>query len=115
MTSNQITTALAKLYEENKHRIVFWDDPAREFVDFVAKLEIAGVRLVHLARESALEIKKRIELDDLEGGVATDVAPTSRETSILTCFRRIGGEKRGICGAECRLGNPILFTVGGWG
>jgi len=67
MTFDQITTALTKLYAENGHRIVLWNDPEREFVDFVAKLELAGVSRVHLDQESALEIKKRIELDDPTG------------------------------------------------
>lgn len=67
MTSDQITSALAKLYQENGRRIVFWNDPDREFADFVANLEIAGVNLIHLDGCAALEIKKRIELDDPAG------------------------------------------------
>ena len=67
MTSDQITSALTKLFDQDGHRIVFWNDADREFSDFVAGLEISGVHLVHLDEESALEIKKRMELDDPAG------------------------------------------------
>lgn len=67
MTFDQITTALTRLYTENGHRLVLWNDPDREFADFVAKLELDGIHQVHLDEESALEIKKRIDLDDPAG------------------------------------------------
>jgi uncharacterized protein (TIGR02687 family) len=67
MTSDQITTALARLYTENGHRIVFWNDPDREFTDFVAKLSLDGISLVYLDEASAFQVKKRLELDDPTG------------------------------------------------
>ncbi|MDB6071094.1 MAG: hypothetical protein JWL81_2265 [Verrucomicrobiales bacterium] len=67
MTSDQITTALAKLYTDGGHRIVLWNDPDQEFTDFARKLALDGVTVVYLEEESALEIKKRLELDDPSG------------------------------------------------
>jgi uncharacterized protein (TIGR02687 family) len=64
MTSDQITSALAKLFLKDGHRIVLWNDPDREFTDFVRELEIDGVVIVHLDGESTLQIKKRVELDE---------------------------------------------------
>jgi uncharacterized protein (TIGR02687 family) len=67
MTSDQITTALERLYTENGYRIVFWNDPDREFSDFVGSMELAGVTLIRLDGESALKVKKELEFDDPSG------------------------------------------------
>jgi len=67
MTSDQIATALDRLYTEAGHRIVIWNDPEQEFPDFVEKLSLPGVTILHLERESALQVKKRLELDDRAG------------------------------------------------
>ena len=67
MTSDQITTALAKLYTENGHRIVIWNDPEQEFPDFVEKLVLDGVTIIPLDGESSFQIKKRLEMDDPSG------------------------------------------------
>lgn len=60
MTSDQIATALDRLYTEAGHRIVIWNDPEREFPEFVEKLTLAGVTILHLDQESALQVKKRL-------------------------------------------------------
>ena len=67
MTSDQIATALDRLYTEAGHRIVIWNDPEQEFPDFVEKLTLPEVTVLHLDRESALQVKKRLELDDRAG------------------------------------------------
>ena len=67
MTSDQIATALDRLYTEAGHRIVIWNDPDQEFPDFVEKLVLPEVTILHLDRESALQVKKRLELDDRAG------------------------------------------------
>ena len=67
MTSDQIATALDRLYTEAGHRIVIWNDPDQEFPDFVEKLSLSGVTILHLDRESSLQVKKRLELDDRAG------------------------------------------------
>jgi uncharacterized protein (TIGR02687 family) len=67
MTSDQIATALDRLYTEAGHRIVIWNDPEQEFPDFVEKLVLPGVTILHLDRESSLQVKKRLEIDDRDG------------------------------------------------
>ena len=67
MTSDQISTALDRLFTEAGHRIVIWNDPDQEFPDFVEKLVLPEVTILHLDRESALQVKKRLELDDRTG------------------------------------------------
>ncbi len=67
MTSDQITTVLDRLYTESGHRIVLWNDPDQEFADFVDKLALDGVTVLHTDRESTLQVKKRLELDDRTG------------------------------------------------
>ncbi len=40
---DQITTALERLFHEEGHRIVFWNDPDREFQTTLRLLDIDGV------------------------------------------------------------------------
>ena len=35
MNNSQIENALARLFDEEGHRIVFWNDPDQEFVNLV--------------------------------------------------------------------------------
>lgn len=37
MTSDQITSVLAKLFEQDGYRIVFWNEAGQEFGDFTSK------------------------------------------------------------------------------
>lgn len=37
MTSDQITSALTKIFEQDGRRIVFWNDADQEFGDFTSK------------------------------------------------------------------------------
>ena len=67
MTSDQITSVLDRLYTGDGHRIVMWNDPDQEFTDFVDKLALEGVTVLHTDRESTLQVKKRLELDDRSG------------------------------------------------
>ncbi len=67
MTSDQINTALERLYTEDGYRVVVWNDPETEFTDLVEKLVLEGVTNVLLDEESAFQVKKRLELDDPTG------------------------------------------------
>jgi uncharacterized protein (TIGR02687 family) len=67
MTSDQITTVLDRLFTEAGHRIVIWNDPEREFPDFVEKLTLDRITILHLESESAFKVKKRLEMDDTAG------------------------------------------------
>jgi uncharacterized protein (TIGR02687 family) len=67
---NQINAALERLFNEDGHRIVFWNDPEQEFLSFVNGLPmffLEGVNVLRLDRMGALEAKIRIERDDPTG------------------------------------------------
>jgi uncharacterized protein (TIGR02687 family) len=64
---NQITTALERLFNEEGQRIVFWNDPEREFQMMVSMLGIDGVTTLRLDEVGALETKVRLERDEPTG------------------------------------------------
>jgi hypothetical protein len=61
---NQICSALERLFNEEGQRIVFWNDPDREFTMIVAILELNGVTTIRLDDFGALEAKIRLERDE---------------------------------------------------
>ena len=61
---NQINTALERLFVEEGHRIVFWNDPDREFQNTLPFLLLDGVTTLRLDEVGALEAKVRIEKDE---------------------------------------------------
>jgi uncharacterized protein (TIGR02687 family) len=72
MDTKQLNDALAKLFVDAGERIVFWHDPAHEFVDFMNRLPFltfdhTTVQIIRLDEVSALETKIRLERDDPEG------------------------------------------------
>jgi uncharacterized protein (TIGR02687 family) len=64
---NQIHTALNRLFNEEGHRIVFWNDPDREFFMTVPLLELEGVTTLRLDEIGALEVKIRLEREEPNG------------------------------------------------
>jgi uncharacterized protein (TIGR02687 family) len=70
MDTKQIETALARLFEEDGHRVVLWNDPEQEFLSFMNGLPmffLEGVKVLRLDRMGGLEAKIRIERDDPTG------------------------------------------------
>ena len=61
---NQIHTALERLFNEEGQRIVFWNDPDREFLMTVPLLELDGVTTLRLDQTGALEARIRLERED---------------------------------------------------
>ena len=61
---NHIHAALNRLYSEEGQRIVFWNDPEREFFMAVSLLELDGVTTLRLDEVGALEAKVRLERDE---------------------------------------------------
>lgn len=61
---NQINTALERLFVEEGHRIVFWNDPEREFQNTLPFLLLDSVTMLRLDEVGALEAKVRIEKDE---------------------------------------------------
>lgn len=68
MDNTQIQNALARLFDEEGHRIIFWNDPEREFAITVPLLDLPeGVQVLRLDQMGAFEANIRIERDDPEG------------------------------------------------
>lgn len=68
MDSKQVNEALEKLFRTE--RIVFWNDPDREFVDYLDGglfSPVEGVSVIQLDQTSALEAKLRMEHDEPTG------------------------------------------------
>ena len=63
----QITAALDRVFNDEQVRIVFWNDPDREFVETLPDIALAGVEVLKLDEVGALEVKVRIEQDDPTG------------------------------------------------
>lgn len=72
MDTRQLTTALDRLYNEEEHRIVFWHDPEREFLDFIdanpsLQFGDTSIHVIRLDTVGALETKIRLEHEDPTG------------------------------------------------
>ena len=49
-----------------EHRIVFWHDPDKRFIEELEQLKLENVTLINMTHASQLEVKKRIEIDEPE-------------------------------------------------
>ena len=67
MDLHQLSDALAKVFNEDKARIVFWNDPEGEFADVLLDVLVEDVTVLRLDQVGALEAKIRIEREDTEG------------------------------------------------
>jgi hypothetical protein len=63
----QIAAELRRLFSESDVRVVFWNDPEREFGEVVSDVPLDGVTLVKVDEVASLELKIRIERDDPSG------------------------------------------------
>jgi uncharacterized protein (TIGR02687 family) len=67
MDARQINEALGRIFCEEGHRIVFWNDPQQEFGSILTLLKVEGVNVLRLDELGALEVKIRVEREDLTG------------------------------------------------
>jgi uncharacterized protein (TIGR02687 family) len=67
MKLNQLQDGLLKAFNQENHRIVFWYDPAQDFLEELGSLQLDGVQTVNMQDESALGIKLKLELEDTQG------------------------------------------------
>jgi uncharacterized protein (TIGR02687 family) len=67
MDLTQLKQALARVFEEENARVVFWNDPEQEFAESLSDLELDGVQLVCLDTVGALEVKILLERKDPDG------------------------------------------------
>jgi uncharacterized protein (TIGR02687 family) len=63
MDTKQLNEALERLFIEEKERIVFWNDPEREFTHTLPFILLEGVETLRLDQTGAFETKLRIEQD----------------------------------------------------
>jgi uncharacterized protein (TIGR02687 family) len=69
MEEKQLVNALKKIFVDDNARIVFWNDPEKEFEAFVSRhlflvLDNETVQIILLDKSSALETKIRLEIDE---------------------------------------------------
>ena len=64
MDSNRINDILERIFNEESARIVFWNDPDREFLAVLPFLFLEGVSTIRVDQVGALEAKIRIERDE---------------------------------------------------
>ena len=64
MDTKQINDALDRIFHEEGARIVFWNDPDREFQNTLPFLMLDGVTTLRLDQAAALEAKIRLERDE---------------------------------------------------
>lgn len=67
MDTKQINDALDRIFQEEDARIVFWNDPEREFLNVLPFLLLDGVTTLRLDQEPALGVKIRLEREDPAG------------------------------------------------
>ena len=64
MEHARIISALRRIFEEEGERIVFWNDPEREFENVVELLVQPDIVVLRLDQLPALGVKMRVELDE---------------------------------------------------
>ncbi len=67
MDTRQIQDTLDRIYMEEGARIVFWNDPDKEFQIVLPALNLHGVNIIQLNELGALEVKIRVEREDPTG------------------------------------------------
>jgi uncharacterized protein (TIGR02687 family) len=67
MDTKQLTDALDSIFQGENARIVFWNDPDREFLNIVPFLMLKDVTTLRLDQMGVLEVKLRVEREDPAG------------------------------------------------
>ena len=111
---DQINTALERLFYQEGQRIVFWNDPEREFQNTLPFILLNGVTTLRLDEVGALEVKIRLERDE-PGEKFLLYAPTEEPDyeddwllDIRLFSRSFRADKASILLQELGLGNLHL-------
>ena len=64
MDADKITAGLNRLFQTEGHRIVFWNDPEREFQNVLSFLSLDGVTVLRLDEVGSLEVKIKVEREN---------------------------------------------------
>lgn len=67
MDLQRIERGLERLFQTDRHRIVFWHDPDREFEEVLNELGVDRVSVLRLDEHPALTVKVRLEQEDPTG------------------------------------------------
>ncbi|MBF0398184.1 MAG: BREX-1 system phosphatase PglZ type A, partial [Desulfobacterales bacterium] len=67
MNTIQIKDTLNAIFNEKKKRIIFWYDGDKEFEEILPLLQMNDVKILRLDECSTLELKIKIECEDLSG------------------------------------------------
>lgn len=67
MDTKQITDALDRIFHDEDARIVFWNDPDKEFQNALPFVMLDGVTTLDLGQTGSLETKIQLEKDDPNG------------------------------------------------
>lgn len=85
MDAQPIEQGLRRLFQDEGHRLVFWNDPDREFEEILANLNLEAVTLLRLDEHPALAVKVRLEQEDPTGRYLL-YAPASRRNPSRTGY-----------------------------
>ena len=66
MDLTQLQDALGRVFNEEKARLVFWNDPEREFLSSLPDIALDDVTILKLDENPALELKIRLEREGLD-------------------------------------------------
>ncbi|CDH43574.1 BREX-1 system phosphatase PglZ type A [Candidatus Contendibacter odensensis] len=113
---HQIHAALTRLFNDEGQRIVFWNDPDKEFQNTLPFIILEGVTVLRLDEVGALETKIRLERGEPDGKFLL-YSPTEEpdyEDDWLLDIRfyshRFRADRASILLHELRLVNPHLRT-----
>ena len=67
MNIEKIEQNLQRIFHQEDHRLVFWFDSEQEFVESVPDLHLDGVHVLHLDQWGSLELKLKLEREDIQG------------------------------------------------
>lgn len=67
MDTRQINEALNKIFNEEGHRLVFWNDPELEFQSVIPTLALSNVKVLQLSEVGSLAAKILLECEDPTG------------------------------------------------
>ena len=113
---NQINTALERIFNEEGQRIVFWNDPDKEFQSTLPFIMLDGVTTLRLDQVGALEAKIRLEREEPNGKFllyAPAEEPDYEDDWLLDIrlySRSFRADRASILLQELGLLNPLLRT-----
>src|SRR5690606_28551176 len=60
------TQGLQQAFFKDGHRLVFWYDPEQSFAEDLQQLDLPGVQVLDMEKESTFGLKLKLELEDTQ-------------------------------------------------